>query len=397
MSLYQDESKKTEADIQAIGVGMLGYSFMGKAHSNAYKKIPYIFWPPPAVPRLVAICGRTESKVAEAARRYGYARYFTDWKKLIRDPEVELFDNGAPNDLHAEACIEAIENGKHVLCEKPLAMSALEAKSMLDAAGRSNVKHMVGFNYRFIPAIQLAKKLISEDAIGRIHQFHADYLQDWAIDPSLPRVWQLTKDQAGSGALGDIGSHIVDLAHYLVGNISTVSTVSRTFVTKRALPDAPTKFGIVDVDDAFESVVEFEGGTIGRIGASRSCAGRKNYQCIEIYGENGSILFDLEKLNELKVHLRNQDNRDLNSSFHDILVTEQSHPYGENWWGPGHILGWEHAMIHEIHHLLSAIINDTNVAPLGATFEDGYKCNVVLDAMSESIRTGRKTQVSYAM
>ncbi len=375
---------------------MLGYAFMGKAHSNAYKKMPYIFWPPPAIPKLVAICGRSESKVAEAARRYGYARYYTDWKKLVRDPEVELFDNGAPNDLHAEACIEAIESGKHVLCEKPMAMSALEARPMLDAARRSNVKHMIGFCYRFIPAIRLAKKLINEHAIGRICQFHADYLQDWAIDPGLPRVWNLTKDRAGGGALADIGSHIIDLAHHLVGNISTVSAVSRTFITRRALLDNPAACGIVDVDDAFESIVEFEGGAIGRIGASRSCAGRKNYQCVEIYGEDGSILFDLERLNELKVNLRNHDNQDLSSSFHDTLVTEQFHPYGDVWWGPGHVLGWEQAMIHEIHHLVNAVANDTSVAPLGASFEDGYKCNVVVDAMSESVRTGRRTQVNYA-
>ena len=390
-------AERPEGEIRSIGVGMLGYEFMGKAHSNAYKKMPFFFWPPPAVPRLIAICGRNESNVAEAARRYGYSKYYTDWRKLVRDPEVELFDNGAPNDLHAEPCIEAIEEGKHVLCEKPFARSAPEARSILDAARRSNVKHMVGFNYRFIPAIQLAKKLINENAIGRIYQFHADYLQDWVLDPNQPLIWKLTRDRAGTGALGDIGSHIIDLAHYLVGNFSAVSSLSHTFITKRPLPDNPANFGVVDVDDAFESVVEFGCGAIGHIDASRVCGGRKNYQCVEVYGENGSILFDLERLNELKVHLRNHDKTDLSSSFHDTLVTESFHPYGDVWWGSGHVLGWEHAMVHEMYHLINAIENDTNVSPLGASFEDGYKCNVVLDAMAKSAETERKIQVSYGL
>jgi predicted dehydrogenase len=392
----QGQIKIAEKNIPELGVGMLGYSFMGKAHSNAYKKLPYIFWPPPAIPKLVAICGRDEIKVSEARRRYGYSKYYTDWKKLVRDPEVELFDDGAPNDLHAEPCIEAAEEGKHILCEKPLARSAREARPMVEAVKRSHVKHMVGFNYRFVPAIQVAKKLINDGTIGRIYHFHARYLQEWIMDPSFPLIWRLTKERAGSGALGDIGAHVVDLAHYLVGNLVTVSAIQRTFIGERPLPDEKAKRGNVDVDDAFESIVEFEGGAIGHIGASRFCAGRKNYQHIEIYGENGSILFNLEKLNELKVHLRNHDVKDLSSSFHDTLVTESFHPYWENWWPHGHIIGWEHTTIHEVYHLVNAIVNDTDVSPLGASFEDGYRCNIVLDAIIESASTGRRVQVNYS-
>ncbi len=199
------------------------------------------------------------------------------------------------------------------------------------------------------------------------------------------------------GTLGDIGSHVVDLAHFLVGDLSNVTAITRTFIEERPLENDPTKRGKVDVDDAVESIVEFENGAIGHISATRFGAGRKNYQHIEIYGENGSILFNLEKLNELQVHIRNHDIKDLASSYHDTLVTESYHPYWENWWPHGHIIGWEHTMIHEAYHLINAIVNDTSVSPLGATFEDGYKCNVVLDAMAESAKTGRKTQVNYAL
>jgi predicted dehydrogenase len=395
--IIQGETRKAEEKIPELGIGMLGYAFMGKAHSNAYKKISYIFWPPCAIPKLAAICGRDESKVSEAARRYGYSKYYTDWKKLVRDPEVELFDNGTPTYMHAEPSVEAAEQGKHVFCEKPLARSAQEAKPMLQAVRKAHVKNMVGFNYRFIPAIQVARKLIKDGTLGRIYHFHGRYLQEWIMDPSFPLVWRLRKEKAGLGALGCIGPHVVDLAHFLVGNLSTVSAITRTFIHDRPLEDDPTKRGKVDVDDAFESIVEFEGGAIGHISSSRFAAGRKNYQHIEIYGENGSILFNLEKLNELQVHLRNHDVKDLSSSFHDTLVTESFHPYWENWWPHGHIMGWEDAMVNEMYHFISAIMRDTDVSPLGANFEDGYKCNVVLDAIAESANTGRKVQVDYSI
>jgi predicted dehydrogenase len=395
--ITQGETRKADEKIPEIAIGMLGYAFMGKAHTNAYKKIAYIFWPPPAIPKLVAICGRNEPKVSEAARRYGYSKYYTDWKKLVKDPDVQLFDNGTPTDLHAEPSIEAAEQGKHVLCEKPLARTAKEAKPMLEAVRRAHVKHMVGFNYRFIPAIQLARKLIQEGRLGRIYHFHGRYLQEWIMDPKFPLVWRLRKDIAGLGTLGCIAPHVVDLAHYLVGDFSHVTAITRTFIEERPLENDPTKRGRVDVDDAVESIVEFKSGAIGHISATRFGAGRKNYQHIEIYGENGSILFNLEKLNELQVHLRKHDIKDLASSYHDTLVTESYHPYWENWWPHGHVIGWEHTTIHEAYHFINAIVNETSVSPLGATFEDGYKCNVVLDAMAESARTGRKTQVNYAL
>ncbi len=335
--------------------------------------------------------------VAEAARRYGYSRYYTDWKKLVKDPDIELFVNGAPNNLHKDPCIEAAEIGKHILCEKPLAMTAEEAKTMVEVVRKNKVKHMVGFNYRFVPAIQVAKKLIDDGTIGKIFHFHGRYLQEWIMDPNFPRVWRLVKDKAGTGAIGDLGSHVVDLAHFLVGNITSATALTRTYIKRRPLPGDQSKKGRVDVDDAFESIIEFDNGAIGHISASRFCGGRKNYQNIEIYGENGSISFNLERLNELNVHLKHQDIKDLESSFHETLISEVYHPYWKNWWPHGHIIGWEHTLIHEAHHIINAIMKDEKVDPTGATFKDGYKCNVILDAMVESANRGKKVQVNYSL
>ncbi|MEM2936157.1 MAG: Gfo/Idh/MocA family oxidoreductase, partial [Candidatus Bathyarchaeia archaeon] len=243
--------KEKPAEVREIGVGMLGYAFMGKAHSNAYLKIPVCFYPPPAKPKLVAICGRTEAKVAEAAKRFGYETYYTDWKDLMKDKRIELVDNGLPNNEHHDPCIAAAEAGKHVLCEKPLAMNVKEAQEMYRAVEKAKVKHMVGFNYRFVPAIRLAKKLIDEGYIGKILQFRGVYLQEWIMDPTFPLVWRLQKKICGSGALGDLGAHILDLARFLVGDVASLCGMTKTFIEERPMPEDPTKKGRVDVDDAF--------------------------------------------------------------------------------------------------------------------------------------------------
>src|SRR5216684_5228019 len=282
--------------IKDIGVGMLGYAFMGKAHSNAYRKIQYMTWPPPLMPRLVAICGRDEPAVAEAARRYGYESYTTDWKRLVRDDRIQLFDNGAPNNLHAAPTIAAAEAGKHVVCEKPLGRTAEESYDIWQSVAKTGVKHMCAFNYRFVPAVRLAREMLEAGELGEIYHFRGRYLQEWITDPHFQKVWRLDRKVAGSGALGDLGAHVIDLARYLVGDISAVSGATRTFIKNRP-------GGTVDVDDAFESVVEFEGGAVGTIEASRFCLGRKNGMTFEINGSKGSISFDLERLNELQVHL----------------------------------------------------------------------------------------------
>lgn len=377
-----------------IGVAMLGYAFMGKAHSHAYKSMPHFFHPPPAIPELVVIYGRREDRVREAARNYGFKRYTTDWREAVKDPDVEIVDNSLPNNLHLEPTLEAMEAGKHVLCEKPLARNAQEARVLRDAARRAGVKTMVAFNYRFVPAVQLARQIVKSGALGRIYHFRARYLQDWLVDPNAPLSWRLRAEEAGSGPLGDLGSHIIDLARFIVGEIAAVSGVVRTFVKERPLLEDPSKRGEVTVEDAFAATVEFENGAIGTLEASRFATGRKNYNNFEINGEGGSIEFNLERLNELRVYLREWEGRGL-TGWSTVLATERGHPYIEHYWPPGHIIGWEHTFINEVYHFIKCIVEDGEVGPLGATFEDGYRCNAVMDAVLESAKTGKRVTVQF--
>lgn len=384
---------KSTGDVPEIGVGMLGYAFMGKAHSNAFKTLPYMMYPPPAVPVLQAIAGRDEEAVAEAARRYGYARYYTDWREMIADDRVQLFDNGGPNFAHAEPTIAAAKAGKHVLCEKPLARTAEEAKAMWDAVQTAGVKHMVGFNYRFVPAIRQIRQLIDSGALGRIYHFRAIYLQEWIMPHyNAPMMWRLDKEQAGSGALGDLGSHIIDLARYLVGEIDSVSAMTRTFVTDR--PQADGSLGKVSVDDAFTALINFDNGAMGTLEATRFAAGRKNHQIIEINAERGSIRFNLERLNEMEVFWVGEDPKET-QGFHKVLVSETFHPWIANWWPHGHIIGWEHSFVHEIAHLLDCIVHDHPVAPIGADFEDGYRNAVISDGILRSAESRRIVDLTY--
>jgi len=384
---------KAAGSAPEIGVGMLGYAFMGKAHSNAFKKMPYMMYPPVAIPKLIAIAGRNEDAVKEAARRYGYEGYYTDWRKLVADPRVQLFDNGGPNDLHAEPCIAAAQAGKHIICEKPMARSAVEARQMLDAVNKAGVKHAVAFNYRFVPAIRQAYELIRSGALGQIYHFRAVYLQEWITDPEFPLIWRLEKRLAGSGALGDLGAHIIDLARFLVGEPKSVMGLTKTFITERPLPDGKGR-GKVDVDDAFEALVEFQNGAIGTLEASRFAAGRKNHQVLEINGSKGSLHFNLERFNELDVFWKDAAPRET-QGFTNVLVTEAYHPFYSNWWPHGHIIGWEHTFVHELHHMLDAIVNDKSVAPFGATFEDGYRNAVICDAIVQSAQEGRRVDIVY--
>lgn len=384
---------RAENDAPVLGIGMLGYAFMGKAHSNAFKKIPYMMYPPAAIPRLVGIAGRNIESVTEAAKRYGYENAYTDWRQLIENPDIHVFDNGGPNDAHAEPTIAAAQAGKHVFCEKPLARTAEEAKTMLDAVKKAGVKHMVAYNYRFVPAIIQAKKLIESGALGRIYHFRGIYLQEWIMDPTLPKIWRLDKALAGSGALGDIGSHVLDLARFLVGEPTTVSALTRTFIPERPLPDG-SGTGKVDVDDAFVSLIEFENGAIGTVEGSRFCQGRKNHQVIEINGENGSIRFNLERMNELEVFWKGEQPKET-QGFHNVLVSEPYHPYWSNWWPQGHMIGWEHSFVHEFDHFFRAIVNNTPVSPYGADFEDGYRNAVICDAILESAASGRRVDIRY--
>jgi predicted dehydrogenase len=360
--------------VKPIGIGMLGYAFMGKAHANAYKTLAYMTWPPPLMPQLVAIAGRKEEAVSEAARRYGFAEYVTDWKTLVGDDRIQLFDNAGPNNLHAEPTIAAAEAGKHVICEKPLGRDADESYETWQRVKAAGVKHMCAFNYRFVPAVRLAHQIISSGELGDIQHFRGAYLQEWGTTEG--DIWRFQKDVAGSGALGDLGAHVIDLSRYLIGEIEEVSAITQTFIPDR------------DVDDAVEAAVRFENGAVGTIEASRFCPGRKNAFTWEINGSKGSLAFDLERLNELQYS-------EGNAGFRTVLVSEADHPFWEHWWPQGHMIGWEHSFVHELHHLLTAIRDDSDVAPHGATFEDGYRAAEICDAMLRSAEQGGREQVRY--
>lgn len=378
--------------IPDVGIGVLGYGFMARAHTNALKKIPYIYWPPPARPTLVAICGRTESRVAEEARRYEYEGYYTDWSAMVEDARIQVFDNCAPPHLHAEPSIRALQAGKHVICEKPLAMSVDEAYRMLVAARRAGVKHLCGFNYRFVPAVRLARELIQRGLLGQIYHFRGRYLQESLHDPTQPLARWVDPESRKAGALAIIGCHLIDMARFLVGEPATVSALMPRFTPERLLPTGE-RF-TAEWDEATLALVEFEGGAVGTLEASRISTGRKNQLGWEINGSRGSLAFDLERLNELQVYLANGSVKDV-VGFQDVLVTEPDHPFARAWWPRGHIVGWEHAHINQLHHFLEAVALGRDIAPLGATFEDGYRAAVVSAALEEATRSGRKVQIRY--
>ncbi|MFZ1880593.1 MAG: Gfo/Idh/MocA family oxidoreductase [Gaiellaceae bacterium] len=368
------QATAARGDVRPIGIGMLGYAFMGKAHANAYRTLAYMTWPPPLMPRLVSLAGRDETAVADAASRYGFERHVSDWRELVADPDVELFDNSGPNNLHAEPTIAAAEAGKHVLCEKPLGRTADESYEIWQRVAATGVKHMTAFNYRFVPAVRLARQMIEAGELGEIQHFRGRYLQEWGS--TTDDAWRFHADAAGSGALGDLGAHVIDLARYLVGEIDAVSAETRTFFPGR------------EVDDAFEAVASFTGGAVGTIEASRFAPGRKNAFSWEINGSKGSLAFDLERLNELQF---SEGTR----GFRTILVSQPDHPFWNWWWPEGHMIGWEHTFVHEIHHLLDAIATGNDVAPHGATFEDGYRAAEVCDAVLRSASSARREVVTY--
>jgi predicted dehydrogenase len=357
---------------------MLGYAFMGKAHSNAFRKLGYIMWPPPLEPRLVGIAGRNEQAVEEAAQRYGWEYATTDWRDLVADERIGLFDNGGPNALHAEPTIAAAEAGKHVICEKPLGRSAEESYEIWQRVAATGVQHMCAFNYRFVPAVRLVREMVDAGELGEIRHFRCRYLQDWGDDPSLD-TWRFSAEDAGSGALGDLMAHVVDLARFLNGELVSVAGFAHTFLEGRA------------VDDAAEAAVTFANGSIGTLEATRFAHGRRNALQFELNGTKASVAFDMEKMNELQVFRR--DGRD--RGFTNVLVTETSHPFWEYWWPPGHIVGWGDTFVHELHHFLGAIAGEHEVAPYGATFEDGYRAAELCDAIVRSGESGVREAIAF--
>ncbi len=391
--LTMGEGGQAAGEVPALGVGMLGYAFMGKAHTNAFKKLDYIYTPPPARARLVAIAGRNQERVEAAAQRYGYEKAVTDWHALVDDPDIQVFDNGAPNNVHAESCIAAARAGKHIICEKPLGRNAAEAKLMWEAARQAGIVHMCAFNYRFVPAIRLAREIIQAGRLGRIYHFRARYLQEWITDPAFPMVWRMDAETAGTGAIGDLGTHIIDIARFLVGEPATISANTATFIPERSTAEGGN--GQVTVDDAFAATLTFANGAIGTLEATRFARGRRNHQALEINGEKGSLAFNMERLNELEVYLPEEEKISDAQGFRQVLVTESTHPFVGAWWPQGHIIGWEHTFVHEIKHFFEAVVEGKSVAPDGADFEDGYRASVVADAIVESARSGQRVTILY--
>ena len=378
---------------------MVGYGFMGKAHSNAWRQAPK-FVPLNAHVELHTICGRDPAAVQAARSQLGWQNSSTDWRELIANPLIDIIDINTPNDSHCEIAVAAAQSGKHVLCEKPLALTVKQAQTMLNAAQKSKIVHMVCHNYRRIPAIALAKKMITEGALGRIFHYRARYAQDWNVDPEFPLTWRLDKKVSGSGAHADINAHIIDLARYLVGEFTKVNGMMHTFIPERPLesntksaalvPKAQRKMGKVTVDDASVFLGAFENGALANLEATRMALGRKNHIQLEINGSKGSLSFDFEDMNRLKFF--DAGSAPDRQGFRDILVTQPNgvHPYAGQWWQPGHVLGYEHTFVHTAADFVNACIDRKPVQP---TFEDGLRNQMVLAAVEESAKSGKWVQV----
>lgn len=370
-----------------LGIGLVGYSMMGKAHSNAYRAAPFYF-DMDAKPRMKTIVGRNASKIEKVSERFGWENYTTDWRELIVDPEIKIIDISSPNNTHKEIALEAAKAGKHIFCEKPLSLTLKESNEMLQAVKENNVTHMVCHNYRFAPAVQYAKKLIEEGSLGEIYHIRAMFIQDWLIDPNFPLSWRLQKEVSGSGTLGDLGIHIVDLARFLIGEFKEVIGMMDTFVKQRPLGTmtetlqtdvVSDKYGKVTVDDAAAFLARFENGAMGTFEVTRYAPGNRAGNRFEINGENGSIRWDMENMNNLEVYFHN-DEQGL-QGFRTINCTEPVHPFAGNYWPAGHILGYEHTFINIIKTFLDGVMNGESPEP---NFIDGVLNQAVIEAVEQS-------------
>jgi predicted dehydrogenase len=379
-----------------INIAIIGYKFMGKAHSNAYRQVSH-FFPGKLTPRMKVICGRNRQATEAAAKLYGWEEAETDWRKVIARPDIDVIDISTPGNLHHTIALAAARAGKHIICEKPLANTLADAQEMLHAVEKAGVKHMLMHNYRKIPAVAFAKQLIKEGRLGTIYHYHGAYLQDWIMDPKFPLVWRLDKKTAGSGALGDIGSHAADLAQYLNSEIDSVVSQMTTFIKERPLVSeaggslkarAGRGKGRVTVDDDANFLVRFRNGSVGVIESSRFAGGRRNYNTFQIYGSKGSLAFNLERMDEIEIYDGTEDVA--RQGFKTINVTESVHPYVGAWWPPGHIIGYEHTFVHAIHDFLVGLEKDRLPEP---NFYDGVRIQAVLEAVERSAKSGHWEKV----
>ena len=376
-----------------IGVGILGYS-IGRAHAYGWQDLRRYFYPTKLTPKLVALAGRSKDTVEFEANRFGIEKRYQKWEDMIKDKKVEIFDNCAPPSLHPEPTIAAAEAGKQLVCEKPLAKNARDARTMLDAAGRAGVKHLTGFNYRFIPAVTFARKLIKEGTLGKIHFFKGAYLNfnGGFDDPRFPIKWWHQSETAGYGALADLGTHAIDLARFLMGEVSSVSAASETFIKERPVQEGSSEKAPVDVDDTTIACMRFREGALGLFEASWLTSGRIDYLRFEVYGTMGTLRFNLERLNELEVFIK--DDRPELSGFRRVPVVSKEHPYMKNFWtGQGIGFAWQYSFTNELNHYIECLAEDKPLDPIGATFHDGYKAMLILDAIAESNRTEKWVRV----
>ena len=370
----------------ALNIAMIGYGFMGKAHSFGFANLPLIYGPQYDVTRRV-ICGRSADKVREAAVQFGWESWETDWRKVVEREDIDLIDIATPGLTHAEIAIAAAEAGKDILCEKPLANTLDEARAVLAAVNRAGVKHMVGFNYRLVPPIVLAKKLVDEGKLGKIRLWRATWLSDWVMPEGFPLVWRLQKDKAGSGALGDIGSHIIDLAHYLVGDVAKVIGTWETFRKERPLEDDPTRLGEVTVDDSAAFLAHFANGALGTFEATRYAAGNKDRFSFEINGEKGSVRFNYNHPGALEYFTWDDPPRD--GGFKMIYLGNSAQPY--SWWPNVLPVGYGDTFVNEMYELVSALQEGRTPSP---GFEAGVKCQAVVEAVIKSIAEERWVSIS---
>ena len=386
--------------MKTLNVGLIGAGFMGKAHSLAYAAMPMFFWPAPALPHRYIVADVTEDSAKEAAQRFGFERSTGDWRDVVNDASVDVVDIATPNNTHAEIAIAAAKAGKHIICEKPLARTLEEAKRMYEAVQDAGTVNMVAFNYRRTPAVALAKKLIEEGAIGKVRNFRGTYLQDWSADPNGPLSWRFKKSVAGSGALGDIGTHVIDFARYLVGEITSVNAMMQTYIKERPVQQGGVdKLGAagtltnvekapVDVDDEVMTFLRFEGGAVGSIEATRNAYGRNNFLTFEVHGETGSLVFNYERRDELQFF--SKDDAGDRRGFRTIY-TGPAHPNGDALWPiPALGIGYGETKIIEAHDFFKAIADNTSVSP---NFLDGYKTACVDEAIAKSAEKGQWVDV----
>lgn len=367
-----------------LRIALIGHRFMGKAHHHALHDVG-LFFDTGLVPVKRTLCG-VEDDVAETAARWGWERWTHDWREVVADPEIDTVDIATPGNTHAEIAIAAAGAGKHVLCEKPLALTTTEARAMLDAAEAAGVRHGVNFNYRRLPAVALAKRLIADGRIGDVLYFRATYWQDWTLSPDFPWVWRMDRRVAGAGSMADKGSHLVDLARFLVGEFAEVAATSEVFIKERPAADGRRP---VTTDDAAAFLARFRNGAIGLFGTNRMSAGHKNSLGFEVNGSRGSLIFDLERLNELQLYSASDPSD--TQGFRTIIVTEAEHPYIKSWWPPGHVIGWEHTFVHQYYEFLSAIAEGHAMSP---SFADGLRAQQVLDAVETAAREKRWIEIS---